>query len=266
MAIQHRNSSAHYCPWGWAAAGLLIGVLAGVLLFAPARWLAAALRNASNLQVELVQARGTVWQGSAQLVLSGGAGSRDAVVLPGSVQWRLQPRWGALSLEFRAECCTPQAMQLHVEPLGLGGVRMVLADSPSRWPASLLAGLGTPWNTVRALGQLDLSSQQLTLEWVRGRVHIGGSLQLDANDISSRLSTLQPMGSYRFTLTGGQTTQLRLETLSGSLQLSGSGVWLGQSLRFEGIATAEPQRIEALSNLLNIIGRREGARSIIKVG
>lgn len=266
MAMQRRDSTAHYCPWAWATSGLLLGLLLGTLVFAPAHWLAAVVRNASKQQVELVQARGTVWQGSAQLVLSGGAGSRDAVVLPGSVQWRLQPVWGGLSLAFHADCCTPQALQLTAEPLGLGGLRMVIADGQSRWPASLLAGLGTPWNTVQAQGQLDLSSQQLTMEWVQGRMSIGGSLQLDATDISSRLSTLQPMGSYRFTLTGGSTTRLQLETLSGSLQLTGSGVWLGQSLRFEGVATAETQRIEALSNLLNIIGRREGARSIIKVG
>jgi general secretion pathway protein N len=37
-------------------------------------------------------------------------------------------------------------------------------------------------------------------------------------------------------------------------------------LRFEGEASAAPERAEALANLLNIIGRRDGTRSIIKVG
>jgi general secretion pathway protein N len=41
---------------------------------------------------------------------------------------------------------------------------------------------------------------------------------------------------------------------------------VGAKLRFEGLASAAPERLDALSNLLNIIGRRDGARAIIKVG
>jgi general secretion pathway protein N len=264
--MQRFASPIQTSPWGWAWSGALVGLLVGVCLFAPARWLAAAVQQASNHQVELAHARGTVWRGSAQLVFSGGAGSRDAVVLPGSVQWQLQPRWNGLAAQFNADCCTPQPLQLQVTPVGLGGMRLALADGQSHWPASLLTGLGTPWNTVQPLGQLNLSSQQLVLQWAQGRVNLSGNCTMDATDISSRLSTLQPMGSYRLLLQGGASTTLQLETLSGSLQLSGHGQWLGQSLRFDGVASAAAQRIEALSNLLNIIGRREGARSIIKVG
>ena len=53
---------------------------------------------------------------------------------------------------------------------------------------------------------------------------------------------------------------------ASSLQLVGSGQWVGARLRFEGTATAAPDRVDALSNLLNIIGRRDGARATIKVG
>jgi general secretion pathway protein N len=246
--------------------GGLLGLVLGVLIFAPARWLAAAVQTASDHRIELAQARGTVWEGSAQLLLSGGAGSADAVVLPGSVHWQLQPRWSGLSAQFSADCCTPQALHMNAEPIGLGGLRMSLSDSQSQWPAGLLTGLGTPWNTVQPLGRLELSSKGFALEWAQGRVSLVGSCQLDATDMSSKLSTLQPMGSYRVLLQGGSTTTVLLETLAGSLKLSGKGQWLGQSLRFEGEASAAQDRIEALANLLNIIGRRDGARSIIKVG
>jgi len=187
-------------------------------------------------------------------------------VLPGAVQWQLQPRWGSLAAQFSADCCTTQALQLAAAPLGWGGVRMTLSDSESQWPAGLLTGLGTPWNTMQPLGQLALSSKALGVDWAQGRTSLSGSFQLDATGISSRLSTLQPMGSYRLTLRGGASASLQLETLDGTLQLSGKGQWLGQSLRFEGVASAAENRVEALSNLLNIIGRRDGARSIIKVG
>ena len=59
---------------------------------------------------------------------------------------------------------------------------------------------------------------------------------------------------------------LALSTLEGSLQLSGNGKWVGSRLRFEGEARAAPEHEAALANLLNIIGRRSGARSIITLG
>ena len=87
-----------------------------------------------------------------------------------------------------------------------------------------------------------------------------------ARNVASRLSTLRPMGSYRITLQGGTPATLRLDTLAGSLQLSGTGQWVGDRLRFRGEASAAPDREAALANLLNIIGRRSGPRSIISIG
>lgn len=92
-----------------------------------------------------------------------------------------------------------------------------------------------------------------------------GYAQLDADNMSTSLSTLKPIGSYRFTLQGGQSPYLQLTTLEGSLQLQGSGRWVNHQLQFTGEASALPDRADALANLLNIIGRREGARVIIKI-
>ncbi|MGI9132606.1 MAG: type II secretion system protein N [Rhodoferax sp.] len=266
MNSARASSAAPAGLWGWAWSGALTGLLVGVLSMAPARWLAALVRQASNQQLEMNDARGTLWQGSTQLVFSGGEGSRDAVKLPGMLQWQMQPGWGGLSVQLRADCCTVQPLQLRFEPLGWDGLRLRLDDSQSHWPAGLLSGLGTPWNTMQPQGQLSFTSRALVLEWSPSRLQLAGTLQMDAKDISSRLSTLQPMGSYRVSLIGGAATRLQLETLEGSLQLSGQGQWYGHTLRFEGEASAAADRIDALSNLLNIIGRREGARSIIKVG
>jgi general secretion pathway protein N len=247
-------------------AGALAGLLFALGLFAPARWLAALVQQASGEHVVLAAPRGSFWQGSAQLVLSGGAGSRDAMALPGQLSWRIRPAWNGVTVHLNAECCTQQPMQLSATPAGWGGVRLALSDSQSRWPAGLLAGLGTPWNTVQAQGQLVASTQGFSVQWMQGRLSLAGRLQLDATQISSRLSTLQPMGSYRLTLLGGTPSTLELNTLEGSLQLSGQGQWVGQRLRFDGAASATPESVDALSNLLNIIGRRNGATAIIKVG
>jgi general secretion pathway protein N len=252
-------------PWGWAVGGLLLGALLALVLFAPARWLAGAVQRASAGQVLLADARGTVWAGTARLVLTGGEGSNDAATLPGRVQWQLRPAFNGIAARIGADCCTTTPLQLRVA-LGLGNARITVADSVSLWPAALLAGLGTPWNTLQLDGELGLSTQGLSVEWSAGRLALAGRAELAAARISSRLSTLRPMGSYRITLNGGATSTLELATLEGSLQLSGTGRWVGSRLRFEGVASAAPEREAALANLLNIIGRRSGARSIITIG
>jgi general secretion pathway protein N len=240
-------------------------VLWALAAFAPARWLADAVAGLSGGQVLLAEARGTVWNGSAQLVLTGGHGSKDTAALPDRVAWRLQPRWDGAAASVQAECCTPRAIELraHLRP---GGWRLQVGNGVSQWPAGVLAGLGTPWNTLQLEGEVRLSTQGLSVEWVEGRPRVDGRAELEALRVASRLSTLRPMGSYRITLQGGTQATLRLDTLEGSLQLSGTGQWVGRRLHFRGEAHAEPGRESALANLLNIIGRRTGERSIISIG
>jgi len=252
-------------PWPWAASGAALGVLVTLIAFAPARWLAAWVDRASGGQLLLAEARGTVWTGSAQLVLAGGAGSTDAAALPGRVSWELGPRWDGVAARLRAECCTPQPVDLRAR-WRLAGLQVEVGDGASHWPAQVVAGLGTPWNTLQLDGEVQLVTQGLSVEWVAGRTAVAGRAELVALRVGSRLSTLRPMGSYRITLQGGTQATLRLETIEGSLQLSGSGQWVGRRLHFRGEASAAPDREAALGNLLNIIGRRSGARSLISIG
>lgn len=265
MRIRARLATAARPPWVWAVGGMVLGVLLSVLLFAPARWVAAAVRQASGGQVLLENARGTVWSGSAQLTLTGGAGSVDVATLPSRLGWALRPGLTGFAVRLEASCCLAQPWALRLEPRW-SGLHLNVSDSPSTWPAQMLAGLGTPFNTVAPQGQLALTTQGLTLNWAAGRVQMTGLAQLDVQDLSSRLSTLRPMGSYRVTLSGGAAPELLLATLQGGLQLSGRGQWLGGKFRFVGEASSAPEHQLALSNLLNIIGRRDGARSIMKIG
>lgn len=252
-------------PWHWALAGALLGVLVATVLFAPARWLTGALQRATGDRVVFGEPRGTLWNGSAQVLLTGGPGSTDAAALPTRLDWQLRLRWNGVSARLAAACCTPQPLALRLSPRW-GGAQVVLDDRTSQWPAALLAGLGTPWNTLQIEGDLLLSTDRLSVEWAQGRLGIEGRALLTAQRLSSRLSTLRPMGSYRITLLGGTTPALQLDTLEGGLNLSGSGHWVDSRLRFSGTASAAPDREAALSNLLNIIGRRSGARSIITIG
>ena len=250
----------------WALGGAALGLLVAVTLWAPASWLARAVQHVSQSQVRLDQARGTLWDGSAQLALSGGSGSTDTVALPGLVHWHIRPAWGALRIDLLANCCTPLPLKIEARPTGLSSLWVAVEDHQSQWPSSLLVGLGTPWNTLQLQGQLALRLQGLVLDLARNQMTMAGQIQLDATRVSSRLSTLKPMGSYRVTVQGGVSPTVQLQTLDGALELSGNGQWAGSRFRFDGEATAQADRVEALSNLLNIIGRRNGARSIIQVG
>jgi general secretion pathway protein N len=65
---------------------------------------------------------------------------------------------------------------------------------------------------------------------------------------------------------GDAAATLQLTTTSGALQLSGSGQWAASKVRFSGQASAAAGSEAALNNLLNIIGRRKGALSLISIG
>jgi general secretion pathway protein N len=264
MPIKRANNAVG-TPWAWAWAGAALGLALALAVFAPARWLSGPLAAAAGGQLLLGDAQGTVWDGSGQLTLTGGPGSTDASTLPGRVAWTIWPSWGQLRGQLKADCCMLSPLALSLSPLW-GGARLDLGDQRSQWPALWLTGLGTPWNTIRAEGQLFVTTSGFGIRWDYGRLRFQGQAALDAVDISSRLSTLQPMGSYRFELVGGEAPVFTLRTTQGSLQLSGSGQWTAGRLRFTGEASAGPERQDALGNLLNIIGRRQGARSIITVG
>lgn len=250
----------------------MLGLLGALLVFAPARWLANSINAATNDQLQLVNARGTVWRGQADLMFTGGQGSQTRTTLPQGVQWRISPTLvsglPAMALQLTAPCCTVQPVALTARPL-LSGAEVRLAAFSSRWPAELLIGLGTPWNTLRMEGQLSLQTGGLTLRWDSGRGSMQGALAVEAQDMASRLSTLRPLGSYRMDVRSeadSNTTTLALQTLNGRLQLQGQGQWVGGRLRFQGVAEAAPDSEAALNNLLNIIGRRQGPRSLLNIG
>ena len=252
----------------WAVCGAAFGLLIGLPAFAPAAWLGGVLASATGDQLRLADSRGTVWHGDAQLVLSGGQGSQDALALPGRVEWELSPTLRGFQLSVRAACCTPRALQLTLQP-GWRRFQLVVSDSSSEWPAGLLAGLGAPWNTIQPQGLLQLHSEHLSVEWIEGRISVTGAARLDALGMSSSLSTLRPVGSYRLILAGSANRApptLQLQTLEGSLSLSGSGQWTGSRWSFQGEASAAPESEPVLGNLLNMVGRRQGARSVISLG
>nr|CBA31601.1 hypothetical protein Csp_D27940 [Curvibacter putative symbiont of Hydra magnipapillata] len=264
------RTSRYRAPWVWAVSGITLGLLAGTLVFAPARWLAAGLDWAGS-PLQLHNAQGTLWNGSGQLTFQSDA--QGSTALPGQLEWTLRPAWihqqPGLRVQWRADCCLSQPWIWRIST-DLHTVQLQTDDLPSsqplRMPASMLTGLGTPWNTMQPQGRLELSTRALDIRGGTEGLQLQGALQLDALGVSTSLSTLKPIGSYRFALHGATHPDLTLSTLEGALQLRGSGVIQNRRVVFDGEATAADGREDALSNLLNIIGQRQGARSLIHLG
>lgn len=264
---KRRRSAARWGLWGG-----VLGALVAIVWMAPAAWLGVALASATGGRLLLAEARGTVWNGNAVLVMTGGAGSRDATALPGRFEWKLRLQGAALAVTAQHACCLAGPTTFRIEP-GLGRHALVLPSAPGgigQWPAAVLSGLGTPWNTLQLGGSVRLASPGARIEFLQGRWRMDGQLTLDLAGISSRISTLDELGSYRIMImgqaSGSDAATLQLSTLGGSLQVNGQGQWVGSKLRFQGEASAAQGSESALNNLLNIIGRRQGARSVISIG
>ncbi len=263
---------AQHATRRWALWGAGAGLLLGLLLAAPASWLASMVQQATGERLLLADARGSLWQGNALLVLAGGPGSRDASALPGRLYWRLRPDWRGLRVRLEHPCCINGKVMLKLQP-AWSGYRLELPaqnQTIGQWPARWLSGLGTPWNTLQLGGTLQLSSTGFSVEQVAGRTRIEGALALQVQGLSSRLSPLDTLGSYRLAIAAdpaaGNTAQLKLDTLDGALRLTGTGQWSGSHLRFRGQAEAAAGQDSALANLLNLIGRRQGALAVISIG
>lgn len=258
-------ATASSAPWGWTLVGLLLGALGALTLWAPARWLAAPLAAATGGQVRLLDAQGSVWQGSARLRLSAGGDAPGAQELPTRLNWRLAPTGTGMTVSVQTDCCIPQSWRWQVG-LGWGSWTLRAADLRSHWRAEWLAALGTPWNTVQLRGPISVDTAGWALQGAQGRVHTEGSVQVQLADAASRLSTLPRLGTYALRLQGGAAPTLTLSTLDGALQLDGQGRWVGGRLRFNGEARTDAAHADALANLLAILGRRKGDRALIQIG
>lgn len=255
-----------------AVLGAVAGLVLGALWFAPARWLAQALASYTKQHVQLVNVEGTLWQGQAHVLLTPGMVRGQATALPSALSWQLQLVWAGLlpglQLRVMAPCCTPQPMQLHWTPGHRQVPHVQLLATNLQLPLGLLQGLGAPWNTLQAQGQLSIQSP--VIHWSMGQQApvIDGPVRFTLLHVSTSLSTLKPLGSYQLLLSVSDQTepQLTLRTLQGALQLSGQGNWTPRGLRFQGLAETDAQSIDALSNLLNLLGRRDGLRSHLRLG
>ena len=289
-----------------AIVGAAIGLVVGIVASLPASLLVNAVASATNDQFLLAEAQGTIWSGSAITVLTGGAGSHDASVLPTRLEWTLRPRWNGVSLHLTQDCCLAHGMDLSLrrtldawqvniigpdergKPLtsdakvtpgmsGADAAALATATPLGQWPMGWLEGRGFPWNTIHPGGVLTLSTHNLSFALKGGHWTSLGSAQVEIRQASSRLTTLDSLGTYRVLIQPDPSTQIRpgdgasrelvwISTIDGALLIDGRGLIGATGVRIRAEAHAAAGSEAALNNLLNLIGRRNGASSAISIG
>jgi len=252
----------------WVVAALLI-VIVTVVVMLPAAWLAPVLEQQTGGRFSLGDTEGSLWDGSAFLgVVSAGEKSAMAraslkPLFPGRFHWRLSPMLLLGRVDMRIE-----NRDVLTQPINLQGNwhQWTLTSSALLLPAERLSALGAPLNTLKPSGRMRLSWEMLTLSSMPDGITIDGRMQLDMTEIASALSPVKPLGAYQLQLDWrGALAQLTLKTLSGPLQLHGSGVLANGRLQFSGEAWAQEGQEQRLAILLNLLGQRrqQGNRNII---
>jgi general secretion pathway protein N len=268
MAFARATPHRRFVPSVFFVYGMacLSSVLLTIVCYAPAQWLALVIENATDGRVQLQHARGTIWHGSGQWVLSPGPGGRHALALPQRLLWQMHPDWeGGLQWVLHAECCQQNPWIFEISPR-LTGWQIRLQANQSHWPLAWLSGLGAPWNTIGLQGQALLHHSHMQLTWESGHWTLTGSAKLTLQDVSSDLSTLKPLGKYELTLEGGEQPLLQLRTLDARLQLQGKGHWQNGHWLFSGEAQASQGHEQVLGNLLGVLGQRQGPKALFQWG
>jgi general secretion pathway protein N len=273
--VRRSGSSGTFLRWGLLLAGGLVAVVAVLVAFAPASILDAALASGSAGRFRLADAEGTVWRGSGRFVIAddlpaagdpgatptGGVWVVDGFALPARIAWRVSALPLLLGLVDASV-----SLDGMPQPVRLSGSVSDLRISAGTLdlPSAQLARLGSPWNTIQPSAAVALRWEALTL---RNGV-VDGRASIELRDTSSAMTPVRPLGTYRIDVNGtGRDVALTLSTLSGPLQLQGSGTWSPRSgIRFTAEARAEGIERARLQSLLGLIGRRDGEKTIIRIG
>jgi len=233
---------------------IAVAVAVTILVFLPAAWLGPMVERQTGGRLTLGDAQGTLWRGSAFVGGAPGQGGAVTPLLPGRFSWRLSPLvlFGQLDMDLANE----RALAQPVHVTGSWSQWQVSAGE-LLLPADGLAGLGAPLNTLAPSGTIKLSWNLLDIARQGNTVVVSGHTVLSLTDMGSRMSPVQPLGSYEVAMDWrGQQADLVLRTVRGALLLSGSGKLENGRLRFSGQAAAGQGYEETLGNMLNLLGQR----------
>jgi general secretion pathway protein N len=230
-----------------------LAVLSTVLIMLPARWFAPLVERTTASHIVLANVHGSIWHGGGVLVLQAPLAKTAPAVAVAQVSWQVHAAT-LLAGRIDASLDITTATSSHVTVTGdwygwhVGPAKIVLAGDS-------LAALGAPFNTLGLTGAVIVAWD--SLDYSRSRVT--GNAVIMIENTSSRLSPVQPLGTYRIDVHAlDDRYAFELSTASGALSLEGHGTVSDAGLSYTGTARASEKSREALADLLSVIGERDG--------
>lgn len=223
----------------------LSSVLLTVLVELPAAWFAPLAAAGSQGQLQLLNTEGSLWHGSAELLLQGDSG--PPWPLPGRLTWRwVAADWLRLHPGLQLEDAGLGLAPWHPR---LGWQDLQLGDDQLQLPLQGLAIMGLPWSSLGLSGSIQLQWQGLRLR----HGHWQGRLQAQTENMQTKLDPGRPLGPFQ--LTGRwlpRAMELQLQTLAGPMHLSGTGRWDPHGIHLPLQVHCDDQCGPALRNALEL--------------
>ncbi|MVW72503.1 MULTISPECIES: type II secretion system protein N [unclassified Bordetella] len=242
----------------WLGLALVALALISALIVAPARWILLAIPVDAPLSV--VAARGTLWAGSANVIIGSASHRR---MLPDPLAWEVT--W--LPVPRLRVTHAWLGGPVEISPGWLG---FKITGQTLQMPASVLGAVDARLAAIAPGGDLRASWPPLTFDF-RGRLTAPSPLHMDWRQATSALSTVRPLGSYRLTATPDDADGMRLQlkTLQGPLMLEGAGSMTATTTQFDGVARVEPNASSdirtRLTDLLAAIGPGKNDQTLFSI-
>lgn len=240
--------------WIFGIGVSLIAIIV-VLWQLPARWVLSSVGTLTQCKVLIDSPSGSIWQGSAAIGFSepaiDGKGCRPALAITERLHWTMSCQVFSPGCKVSIE--TPALSKPQSIHLGLNDIRV--QENEARLPAEILEVLGAPWTLLHPRAQLHGRWTNLTFKENASN----GSIHVSMHDLVSPISQIQPLGSYdvQADLTA-EGIGYALSTSKGPLLLQAQGTFGPRGVSGQGEASATPEMKEALTGLLNLLGKRQG--------
>jgi general secretion pathway protein N len=232
----------------------VIALLFALAAQAPAAWLVAQAGDHLKGQVEIQNASGTIWRGSADVRHS--ASNLNIQ----SVRWRFQPA-GLFALQWRYAVDASDAALAGSANAGFGFGSVTLSDSTLDMPARTASAVAPVLGTFSPDGRVLANIRSLQC---KGDA-CSGDVALTWRDAAVALAELRPLGDYQI------DAQLRdgnadfdVKTLKGTLRAAGKGQFQNGALRFTGELSAPPDQLPRVQGLMRLFGTPD-ERGVVRI-
>jgi general secretion pathway protein N len=250
MQLQRTSSTFRWL----LAGGVIMTVAATVVIQFPVKWLQDTISRGTQCKILLSEPMGSIWRGSSAIGFSepaiDGKSCRPALAVTERVRWTTDCSLRRFACTMDIE--TPfllKPLQVTFQPS-----QITVRNDEARLPAEILEAIGAPWTLLHPRADFTIRWSDLVFDLAGNH----GNLWASLNGLSSPISQIKPLGSYDLQATfTNHDLSYTLTTSKGPLILNAKGT-LGERITGQGDASATPEMQEALTGLLNLIGRRQG--------